>query len=125
MIELLFALGAAEVIRLSSVLSVSSGSSCFYLHAANGIFYRSDAAHMDLLGLVKLSDYGSAIELRLSAGHSPVASRLENFVSLANSSNRYHLTLETKKSGRYCSGRRIARCSNAWDESACQQRFIV
>ena len=54
MIELLFALGAAEVIRLSSVLGVSSGISCLYLHAANGIFYRSDAAHMDLLGFVNL-----------------------------------------------------------------------
>ena len=52
MIELLFALGAAEVIRLSSVLGVSSGISCLYLHAADGIFYRSDAAHMDLLGFV-------------------------------------------------------------------------
>jgi hypothetical protein len=51
MIELLFAFGAAEVIRLSSVFCVSSGSSCFYLHAANGIFYRSDAAHRNLLGL--------------------------------------------------------------------------
>jgi hypothetical protein len=34
------------------VVGVSSGTSCFYLHAANGIFYRSDAAHMDLLGFV-------------------------------------------------------------------------
>jgi hypothetical protein len=51
MIELLFALGAAEVIRLSSVVGVSSGISCLYLHAANGIFYRSDAAHRNLLGL--------------------------------------------------------------------------
>jgi hypothetical protein len=61
MIELLFALGAAEVIRLSSVLGVSSGISCLYLHAADGIFYRSDAAHMDLLrfvnvGRVRLND---------------------------------------------------------------------
>jgi hypothetical protein len=54
MIELLFALGAAEVIRLSSVLGVSSGISCLYLHAADGIFYRSDAAHMDLLGFVNV-----------------------------------------------------------------------
>ena len=51
MIELLFAFGAAEVIRLSSVVGVSSGISCLYLHAANGVFYRSDAAHRNLLGL--------------------------------------------------------------------------
>lgn len=49
-IELLFAFGAAEVICLPSVLGVSSGISCLYLHAANGIFYRSDAAHRNLLG---------------------------------------------------------------------------
>jgi hypothetical protein len=46
MIELLFALGATKVIGLSCVLGVSSGISCLYLHAADGIFYRSDAAHM-------------------------------------------------------------------------------
>jgi hypothetical protein len=39
---------------LSSVLGVSSGISCLYLHAADGIFYRSDAAHMDLLGFVNV-----------------------------------------------------------------------
>jgi hypothetical protein len=50
MIELLFAFGAAEVIRLSSVLGVSSGGGSVYLHAANGIFHDSGAAHWDLLG---------------------------------------------------------------------------
>ena len=50
MIELLFAFGAAEVIRLSSVLGVSSGGGSVYLHAANGIFHDSGATHWDLLG---------------------------------------------------------------------------
>jgi hypothetical protein len=52
MIELLFAFGAAEVIRLSSVLGVSSGGGSVYLHAANGVLYHGGAAHMDLLGFV-------------------------------------------------------------------------
>jgi hypothetical protein len=52
MIELLFAFGAAEVIRLSSVLGVSSGGGSVYLHAANGVLYNGGAAHMDLLGFV-------------------------------------------------------------------------
>ena len=46
MIELLFALGAAKVIGLSRMLGVSSGGSCFCIHAANGIFHSSDAAHI-------------------------------------------------------------------------------
>src|ERR1017187_6283966 len=50
MIELIFAFGAAEVIRLSSVLGVSSGGSCFYLHAAYRIFHSGDAIHRNLLG---------------------------------------------------------------------------
>jgi hypothetical protein len=33
------------------VLGVSSGSSCFYLHAANGIFHCGDTDHGHLLGL--------------------------------------------------------------------------
>jgi hypothetical protein len=51
MIELLFALGAAKVIGLSRMLGVSSGGSCFYLHAANGIFHNCGAAHRVLLDL--------------------------------------------------------------------------
>jgi hypothetical protein len=51
MIELLFALGAAKVIGLSSVLGMSSGSRDVYLHAANGIFHNGSAAHRNLLGL--------------------------------------------------------------------------
>ena len=51
LIELLFARGAAEVIRLSSVLSVPSGVSRLNFHAANGIFHNGSAAHWDLLGL--------------------------------------------------------------------------
>jgi hypothetical protein len=54
MIELLFALGAAEVIRLPSVLGMSSGSGSVYVHAANGIFHNGGAAHWDLLGIVNL-----------------------------------------------------------------------
>jgi hypothetical protein len=50
-IELLFALGAAKVIRLSSMLGVSSSGSCFYLHAANWVFHNCGAAHRVLLGL--------------------------------------------------------------------------
>jgi hypothetical protein len=51
LIELLFARGAAEVIRLSSVLSVPSGVSRLNVHTANGIFHNGSAAHMHLLGL--------------------------------------------------------------------------
>ena len=61
MIELLFALGAAEVIRLSSVLDVSSGGGNVYVHAANGVLHNGATAHMDLLrfvnvGRVRLND---------------------------------------------------------------------
>jgi hypothetical protein len=52
MIELLFALGAAKVMGLSSVVGVSSGGRGVYVHAANGIFYNGGVAHMDLLGFV-------------------------------------------------------------------------
>jgi len=53
-IELLFALGAAKEIGLSCVIGVSSGISCFYVHAAYGIFHNCCAAHMGLLGFVNL-----------------------------------------------------------------------
>jgi hypothetical protein len=39
-IELLFALGAAEVICLPFVLGLPSGGSRFYVHAAHRIFHR-------------------------------------------------------------------------------------
>ena len=52
MIELLFALGAAEVIRLSSVLGVSSGGGNVYVHAANGVLHNGATAHMELLRFV-------------------------------------------------------------------------
>jgi len=47
MIELLFAFGAAEVIRLSSVLGVPSGSGSFNFHSANRIFHGGGAAHRE------------------------------------------------------------------------------
>src|ERR1019366_370194 len=47
-IELLFALGAAEVIRLPFVLGPSSGGCRFYVHAAHGIFYSGCALHSHL-----------------------------------------------------------------------------
>jgi hypothetical protein len=92
MIELLFALGAAKVIGLSSVVGVSSGSGSVYVHVANGIFHNGGAAHRNLLGSLIRGDYGSAIELRPSAGHSLLA--LKHFVSLSSGSNRNHLTME-------------------------------
>jgi hypothetical protein len=52
LIELLFAFGTAKIIRLSSVLGMSSGVSRLNFHAANGIFYNGSAAHMDLLDFV-------------------------------------------------------------------------
>ena len=52
MIELLFAFGAAEVIRLSSVLGVSSGGGNVYVHAANGVLHNGATAHMELLRFV-------------------------------------------------------------------------
>jgi hypothetical protein len=47
-IELLFAFGAAEVVRLSFVLALSSGGSRFYVHAANMILHSCCALHCGL-----------------------------------------------------------------------------
>ena len=58
------------------------------------------------------------LRIWFAAFSSAFVNRLENFVLLASGSNRNHLTREMNKSGRYCSGRRIARCSNAWDEES-------
>ena len=44
-IELLFALGAAEVIRLPFVVGSSSGGSRFYVHAAHKILYSGCVLH--------------------------------------------------------------------------------
>jgi hypothetical protein len=52
MIELLFALGATEVICLPSVLGVLRGRSRINVHATNWIFHNCCAAHMDLLGFL-------------------------------------------------------------------------
>lgn len=54
MIEVLFALGAAKVIGLSSVVGVTSGGGSVYFHPANWIFHNSGAAHWYLLGFVNL-----------------------------------------------------------------------
>jgi hypothetical protein len=47
-IELLFALGATEVIRLPFVLGLSSGGSRFYVHVAHRIFHSCCVLHNDL-----------------------------------------------------------------------------
>src|SRR5450756_1966966 len=47
-IELLFALGAAEVIRLPFVLGSSSGGSRFDVHAAHRIFHSCCVVHYHL-----------------------------------------------------------------------------
>src|ERR1035441_6435393 len=47
-IEVLFALGAAEVIRLPFVLGLSSGSSRLYVHTAHRIFHNCCTRHFDL-----------------------------------------------------------------------------
>src|ERR1022692_2160478 len=47
-IELLFALGAAEVISLPFMLGSSSGGSRFYVHATDRIFHSCCAIHYDL-----------------------------------------------------------------------------
>ena len=47
-IELLFALGAAEVICLTFVLGSSSGGGHFYIHAAHRIFHCCCAIHFEL-----------------------------------------------------------------------------
>ena len=47
-IELLFALGATEVIRLPSVLGPSGGGSRFYIHAAHKIFHNGWAFHYNV-----------------------------------------------------------------------------
>jgi hypothetical protein len=51
MIKPLFALGAAKVIGLPSMVGVFSGGGGVYVHAANGVFHNGCAAHWDLLGL--------------------------------------------------------------------------
>jgi hypothetical protein len=50
-IELLFALGATEVIRLPFIFGSSSGGSRLYVHAAHGIFHSCCAIHYDDLSL--------------------------------------------------------------------------
>ena len=55
-IELLFALGAAEVIRLPFVLGSSSGGSRFYVHAAHKIFHSYCVLHYHL-SFVRLHEY--------------------------------------------------------------------
>jgi hypothetical protein len=47
-VELLFALGAAEVIGLPFMLGSSSGGSRFYVHATDRIFHSGCAVHYDL-----------------------------------------------------------------------------
>ena len=47
-IELFFALGATEVIRLPSVLGSSSGGSRFYIHAAHKIFHDGCVFHYNV-----------------------------------------------------------------------------
>jgi hypothetical protein len=44
-VEFLLALGAAEVICLPFELGLSSGVSCFYVHAANRIFHSCRGMH--------------------------------------------------------------------------------
>src|ERR1035437_8112594 len=46
-IELLFALGAAEVIRLPFVLGLSGGGSRLYVHTAHRVFHSCCAIHYD------------------------------------------------------------------------------
>jgi hypothetical protein len=48
MIEVLFALGAAEVIRLPFVLGLSSGGSRLYVHTAHRIFHNCCTRHFDV-----------------------------------------------------------------------------
>ena|ERR1039458_4047871 len=45
-VEFLFALGAAEVIGLPFVLSSSSSSSAFYIHATDRIFHSCCVIHL-------------------------------------------------------------------------------
>jgi hypothetical protein len=47
-IELLFALGAAEVIRLPLVIGMSSGGSRVHVHAAHGVFHGGCVIHLYL-----------------------------------------------------------------------------
>jgi hypothetical protein len=51
MIELLFALRAAKVKGLPSMVGVFSGGGGVYVHAANGVFHNGCTAHWGLLGL--------------------------------------------------------------------------
>src|ERR1039458_1252616 len=51
-IEVLFALGAAEVIRLPFVLGLSGGVSRLYVHTAHRIFHNCCTRHVDLSSFV-------------------------------------------------------------------------
>ena len=59
-IELGFALGAAEIIRLPFVLGSSSGGSRFYVHAADRIFHCCCAIHFEL-SLCSLHSLATAV----------------------------------------------------------------
>ena len=47
-VEVFFALGAAEVIRLPFVLGLSGGGSRLYIHTAHRIFHNCCTRHFDL-----------------------------------------------------------------------------
>ena len=47
-VEVFFAIGAAEVIRLPLILGLSSGGSRLYVHTAYRIFHNSCTRHFDL-----------------------------------------------------------------------------
>ena len=69
-IELLFALGAAEVIRLPFVLGMSSGGSGFYVHAAHRIFHSGCAIHLHLSFVREFwFDVSSNIDWPISVTH--------------------------------------------------------
>jgi hypothetical protein len=84
LVELLFALGAAEMVCLPLVLGLSSGGSRLYFHAANRIFHNGGAGHKNLLGSSMWVGCASTIDWRFSAACSTCP---ENLVSLANGPN--------------------------------------
>ena len=88
-IKLLFALGAAEVIRLPFVLGSSGCDSGFYVHAAHRIFHCCCAIHYDLSLSVCESWLDDRPNVDKEAGWSV------DSVLLANGSDRDFLISET------------------------------
>src|SRR5664280_904945 len=75
-IEVLFALGAAEVIRLPFVLGLSGGGSRLYVHTEHRIFHNCCTRHFDLSFVLNFSLAGRPnVDWPVSGTHPEVTNR--------------------------------------------------